>query len=76
VSAGLFGWEYDDNDGSDETGCVIGSWLDWWTERVSFSEETALGRTGVPMVNAVGTIDDNERGLKASSGSKSLTAAS
>jgi hypothetical protein len=62
VSVGLLEWG-DDGDG-------LGSWLDWWTERVSFAEESALGRSGVPMANAVAVVDENERRLKGSGHSK------
>ena len=41
------------------------SWLDWWTDRVSFSEEVGVGRAGWPAATASALMQDLEKGLKA-----------
>lgn len=45
-------------------GARADSWLDWFTERVSFSELTVDGRTGIVAKTAKDLIDSLERGLK------------
>ncbi|KAH6890366.1 glutathione-dependent formaldehyde-activating enzyme [Thelonectria olida] len=39
------------------------SWIDWWTERVSFTEEAENGRTGVEAKTARALISSLEKGL-------------
>ncbi|KAI0548483.1 hypothetical protein F4679DRAFT_550636 [Xylaria curta] len=40
------------------------SWLDWWTERVSFAEDAGNGRTGQTAERAKSLIDTLEEGLR------------
>ncbi|TQN64069.1 hypothetical protein CSHISOI_11297, partial [Colletotrichum shisoi] len=40
------------------------SWLDWWTDRCSFEEETETGRTGESARMARKLVDGLERGLR------------
>lgn len=57
ISAGLF----------DATeGARAERWLDWWTGRVSFAEETRTGRSGDVAARAEGLIASLEEGMKAS----------
>lgn len=55
ISAGLF----DAVEGARAEG-----WLEWWTERVSFSEEASTGRSGEVAARAVGLIESLERGMR------------
>ncbi|KAF9876161.1 glutathione-dependent formaldehyde-activating enzyme [Colletotrichum karsti] len=45
-------------------GARADTWLDWWTRRCSFEEETTSGRTGEPARVARELIDGLERGLR------------
>ncbi|KAJ4388897.1 hypothetical protein N0V93_006358 [Gnomoniopsis smithogilvyi] len=40
------------------------NWLEWWTERVSFSEEAGTGRHGEVAARAEGLIESLKRGMK------------
>ncbi|PNY29551.1 Uncharacterized protein TCAP_00535 [Tolypocladium capitatum] len=44
------------------------SWLDWWTGRVSFAEDVALGRRGSPATRARLFLEALQEGLEASAG--------
>lgn len=55
ISAGLF----DAVEGSRAE-----DWLDWWTGRVSFSEEAKTGRTGEVAARAEGLIESLEKGMR------------
>jgi hypothetical protein len=55
VSAGLF---------RAEEGARAEHWLEWWTERVSFSEEAGKGRTGGARAWGEGVITALEGGMK------------
>lgn len=46
-----------------EEGARAESWVEWWTERVSFTEETENGRVGVERERAKGLISSLEKGL-------------
>ena len=46
-------------------GARAGAWLDWWTERVSFSEDAETGRRGPEARRARELVSALERGLKA-----------
>ncbi|KAM5348148.1 hypothetical protein ACJ41O_007972 [Fusarium nematophilum] len=48
-----------------EEGARANSWLEWWTERVSFSEEVQVGRSGPLAMAAQSLIDTLESGLRA-----------
>ena len=45
-------------------GARAATWLDWWTERVSFSEDAALGRTGTAAEMAVRLVNELETNLR------------
>lgn len=45
-------------------GARVEGWLEWWTERVSFSEEAETGRSGAQARRARGLVEALERGLK------------
>ncbi|KAK6222484.1 glutathione-dependent formaldehyde-activating enzyme [Colletotrichum tabaci] len=47
-----------------QEGARAESWLDWWTDRCSFEEETETGRTGEPARIARKLVDGLERGLR------------
>lgn len=49
-----------------QEGARAESWLEWWTDRVSFSEEVGTGRTGSTAVTTSSLIHALEDGLKAS----------
>lgn len=55
VSAGLF---------DAIEGTRAEDWLEWWTGRVSFAEETRTGRSGEVAARAEGLIDSLERGMR------------
>lgn len=55
ISAGLF---------DAVEGARAERWLDWWTERVSFSEEARTGRSGEVADRAEGLIESLERGMR------------
>jgi hypothetical protein len=40
-------------------------WLEWWTDRVSFSEDVETGRSGPPAVAARDLITALEKGMQA-----------
>ncbi|KAK6064187.1 glutathione-dependent formaldehyde-activating enzyme [Seiridium cupressi] len=42
------------------------NWLDWWTERVSFSEEAGSGRSGIVKVRAESLIENLGKGMRKS----------
>lgn len=47
-----------------DEGATAETWLDWWTERVSFAEDAGNGRTGEMASNARCLIDNLETGLR------------
>ncbi|KAK1463133.1 glutathione-dependent formaldehyde-activating enzyme [Colletotrichum melonis] len=53
-----------------DEGARAETWLDWWTERCSFEEETERGRSGEPARIARRLIDGLERGLRSGAQSK------
>ncbi|KAK9781343.1 hypothetical protein SCARD494_14116 [Seiridium cardinale] len=40
------------------------NWLEWWTERVSFSEEAGSGRSGIVKVRAESLIENLGKGMR------------
>ncbi|KAI0126222.1 glutathione-dependent formaldehyde-activating enzyme [Xylariales sp. AK1849] len=50
-------------------GARAGNWLEWWTGRVSFSEDAGNGRSGAVEARANGLIEGLKTSLKAPSGS-------
>ncbi|KAK1658713.1 glutathione-dependent formaldehyde-activating enzyme [Colletotrichum godetiae] len=53
-----------------DEGARAETWLDWWTKRCSFEEETERGRSGEPARIARRLIDGLERGLRSGAQSK------
>jgi hypothetical protein len=47
-----------------DEGARAASWLDWWTERVSFAEDAARDRCGAPALWAESLVSTLERGLQ------------
>lgn len=45
-------------------GARVEGWLEWWTERVSFSEEAETGRSGAESRRARKVVDALEKGLE------------
>ncbi|OHE98256.1 glutathione-dependent formaldehyde-activating enzyme [Colletotrichum orchidophilum] len=53
-----------------DEGARAETWLEWWTQRCSFEEETARGRSGEPARIARRLIDGLERGLRSGAQTK------
>ncbi|KAK4215888.1 hypothetical protein QBC37DRAFT_418434 [Rhypophila decipiens] len=72
VSVGLFRFPGDSDDNPQTRAEVAGSgdgarhesWLDWWTDRVSFAEDAALDRAGFCSLMGKELVGELEKGLK------------